>query len=188
MIAFYLTIVVLSCIFLIAGGNAIDRDPKEVSKEWIEKNAFKLYKTDSDHFDKNFSRGGFFGKKWKPRKDGVATHLNNTGTLRRSIRSKVSGSSLTFTSSTPYSAIHNEGGTVVTKVTPKMKKYFWAMFKKTGLTKYKYMALVKPGSKIKIPIPQRQFLGEYPGLDKTIDRAAKRNIEAELKRMAKNFR
>ncbi|MBR3557707.1 MAG: hypothetical protein IKN78_02395 [Bacteroidales bacterium] len=81
MIAFYLTIVVLSCIFLIAGGNAIDRDPKEVSKEWIEKNAFKLYKTDSDHFDKNFSRGGFFGKKWKPRKDGVATHLNNTGAV-----------------------------------------------------------------------------------------------------------
>ena len=111
----------------------------------------------TDHFDKNFSRGGFFGKKWKPRKDGVATHLNNTGTLRRSIRSKVSGNSLT-------------------------------MFKKTGLTKYKHMALVKPGSKIKIPIPQRQFLGEYPGLDKTIDRAAKRNIEAELKRMAKNFR
>ena len=70
MIAFYLTIVVLSCIFLIAG-----------SKEWIEKNAFKLYKTDSDHFDKNFSRGGFFGKKWKPRKDGVATHLNNTGAV-----------------------------------------------------------------------------------------------------------
>ncbi len=27
----------------------IDRDPKEVSKEWIEKNAFRLYKTDSDH-------------------------------------------------------------------------------------------------------------------------------------------
>ncbi len=37
----------------------------------------------TDHFDKNFSRGGFFGKKWKPRKDGVAIHLNNTGTLRR---------------------------------------------------------------------------------------------------------
>ena len=35
----------------------------------------------TDHFDKNFSRGGFFGKKWKPRKDGVATHLNNTGTV-----------------------------------------------------------------------------------------------------------
>ena len=26
----------------------------------------------TDHFDKNFSKGGFFGKKWKPRKDGVA--------------------------------------------------------------------------------------------------------------------
>ena len=141
-----------------------------------------------DNFDKNFSRGGFFGKTWRKRRDGTATHLNNTGTLRRSISAKVHGHSLTFTSSTPYSAIHNEGGIIVTKMTPKMKKYFWAMFKKTGLTKYKHMALVKPGSEIKIPIPRRQFLGEYPGLDKTIDRAARRNIEAELKRMAENFR
>ena len=142
----------------------------------------------TDHFDKNFSRGGFFGKRWKPRRDGTATHLNNTGTLRRSIRSQISGHSLTFTSSTPYSAIHNEGVTVNTSVTPKMKKYFWAMYKKTKVEKYKHLALMKPGAKIKINIPQRQFLGAYPGIDKTIDRAAKHNIEAELKRMAKNFR
>lgn len=136
----------------------------------------------ADHFDKNFSRGGFFGKKWKPRKDGVATHLNNTGTLRRSISAKVHGHSLTFTSSTPYSVIHNEGGTIT--VTAKMKKYFWAMFKKTDKVEYKYLALMKTGSKI--TIPRRQYLGAYPGIDKTIDRAARRAIDDELKRIAQS--
>ncbi len=135
-----------------------------------------------DNFDKNFSRGGFFGKTWRKRRDGTATHLNNTGTLRRSISAKVHGHSLTFTSSTPYSVIHNEGGTIT--VTAKMKKYFWAMFKKTGKKEYKYMALMKTGSKI--TIPQRQYLGAYPGIDKTIDRAAKRAIDDELKRIAQS--
>ena len=133
----------------------------------------------TDHFDKNFSRGGFFGKKWKPRKDGVATHLNNTGTLRRSIRSRVSGHSLTFTSSTPYSAIHNEGGIIYVRP---HHRHFWC---KVDGKRKKVRKQVK-GYNYKMP--KRQFLGEYPGLDKTIDRAAKRNIEAELKRMAKNFR
>lgn len=55
-----------------------------------------------DKFDNNFTRGGFFGKKWQRRRDGTPTNLNNTGTLRRSITAKVTGNSLSFTSSTPY--------------------------------------------------------------------------------------
>lgn len=136
-----------------------------------------------DHFDKNFPRGTFFGKRWPRKRDGSPSHLTGTGTLRRSIRAKVHSNSLTFTSSTPYSVIHNEGGTIT--VTAKMKKYFWAMFKKTGKKEYKYMALMKTGSKI--TIPQRQYLGAYDGIDKTIDRAAKRAIDDELKRMAKKI-
>lgn len=134
-----------------------------------------------DKFDKNFPRGAFFGKRWPKKRDGSPAHLIGTGTLRRSIRAKVLGHSLTFTSSTPYSVIHNEGGTIT--VTAKMKKYFWAMFKKTGKKEYKYMALMKTGSKI--TIPQRQYLGAYDGINNTIDRAAKRAIDDELKRMAK---
>ena len=135
-----------------------------------------------DHFDKNFPRGGFFGKQWPKKRDGSPSHLIGTGTLRRSISAKVHGHSLTFTSSTPYSAIHNEGGTIT--VTAKMKKYFWAMFKKTDKKEYKYLALMKIGSKI--TIPQRQYLGAYPVIDKTINRAARRAIDDELKRIAQS--
>lgn len=132
-----------------------------------------------DKFDRNFSKGAFFSKKWPPRRDGTATHLNNTGTLRRSIKANIHGDCITFTSSTPYSSIHNEGGTIT--VTSRMKKYFWAMFQKTKKKEYKYMALMKVGSKI--TIPQRQFLGPYNGMDKTIERIAKHAIEEELRKM-----
>jgi phage gpG-like protein len=77
-----------------------------------------------------------------------------------------------------YSAIHNEGGTIT--VTKQMKKYWWSQYykfaKKTKTTKSgnqsnsaankklnakaqycKNMALIKVGSKIKIP--KRQFMG-----------------------------
>ncbi len=47
-----------------------------------------------------------------------------------------------------YASIQNYGGKV--KVTAKMRKYFWAMFKKTKRPKYKAMALSKK-SYFKIP-------------------------------------
>jgi len=53
-----------------------------------------------DEYDKNFSRGSFFSKKWTPCADGYPTHLNNTGKLRRSIRGVVNWFSLTFSNST----------------------------------------------------------------------------------------
>ena len=132
----------------------------------------------TDHFDKNFSRGGFFGKKWKPRKDGVATHLNNTGTLSRSISAKVHGHSLTFTSSTPYSAIHNEGGII--RVSEHIRTY---RVKVNNGKLEKRKRLIKAYN---YEMPQRQYLGAYPGIDKTIDRAARRAIDDELKRIAQS--
>lgn len=137
----------------------------------------------TEKFDMNFTRGGFFGTKWLNRRDGIATHLNNTGTLRRSVKATISGNTLVFTSSTPYSAIHNEGGKIT--VTKKMKGYFWKMYKKTKQDRYKAMALMKVGSKIKIP--QRQFLGEYQGIQTTIERSAKHVIEKELQKIADNI-
>ena len=132
-----------------------------------------------DNFDKNFSRGGFFGKTWRKRRDGTATHLNNTGTLRRSIRAKVHGHSLTFTSSTPYSAIHNDGGIIYVRP---HHRHFWC---KVDGKRKKVRKQVK-GYNYKMP--KRQFLGAYPGIDKTIERAAKRTIDDELKRIAKSLK
>ena len=42
-----------------------------------------------------------------------------------------SGVEITAGEGINYGAIHNEGGTITVKVTPKMKKFFWAMYKKT---------------------------------------------------------
>lgn len=82
-----------------------------------------------DEFDRNFEREAFFNEKWARRKfndDESRGLLTREGTLRRSIKDGVSVTghdSVVFTSSVPYAAIHNEGGTIT--VTRKMKKYFW---------------------------------------------------------------
>ena len=81
-----------------------------------------------DEFDRNFEREAFFNEKWARRKfndDESRGLLSREGTLRRTIKKEasVTDHSVVFTSSVPYAAIHNEGGTIT--VTRKMKKYFW---------------------------------------------------------------
>ncbi len=127
----------------------------------------------TEHFDNNFSRGGFFGNKWAKRKDGTATHLNNTGRLRNSIRSRIVGNSIVFTSSTPYAAIHNEGSHETIQVQGYKRKR-----KKEGYT-------TVGAHKRHLNMPKRQFIGEYPGMNKTVERAARRAIEAAIKQSIK---
>ena len=67
-----------------------------------------------------------------------------------------------------YGAIHNEGGTITVKVTPKMKKFFWAMFYKTGVEKWKFLALTKKENFL-IKIPKRQFIGTSETLINNLD-------------------
>ena len=92
-----------------------------------------------DEFDRNFERQAFFNEQWARRKfndDESRGLLTREGTLRRSIKDGVSVTdhdSVVFSSSVPYAAIHNEGGTIT--VTRKMKRYFW----------YRYMLIM--GSK-----------------------------------------
>lgn len=63
-------------------------------------------------FDRNFERKGFFGSKWKPRKDkkvkGSLLHV--TGKMRRSIRAAIRGRGVHFSSPLPYTELHNKGG------------------------------------------------------------------------------
>jgi len=108
-----------------------------------------------DKFDQNFSKGGFFGNRWKPKKDGSASHLIKRGILRRSIRSHIEGDSIIFTSSTPYATVHNEGG--------------------------------KAGRGKGFTMPKRQFIGEYPGMQKTVQRLAKQEIEKEIQTIIKKY-
>ena len=137
-----------------------------------------------EEFDKNFVRKAFFSKKWIDRlSEGKGTLMNVTGKLRRSIRSELSGSSVIFSSSEVYAAIHNEGGTII--VTNKMKKYFWAQYKKTGNLQFKYMALKKVGSRIRIP--QRQFIGNDDQVSQTINRVIHDNVNNNIKELTKTL-
>lgn len=162
----------------------------------------------TDEFDRNFERKSFFDRRWKPLSGGYnptrGSMLMRTGTLRRSITSKVVGSSVTFSTSVPYAALQNYGGKII--VTKKMKGYFWHRYteitgskkagkagrlqrKKNGKLRNnkknrqlsdealfcRNMALKKVGSKI--VIPARQFLGYHPEVDKMVKNIIDRNIE-----------
>lgn len=161
----------------------------------------------SDEFDRNFERQAFFSEAWKrsrrAERRGSAT-LIDTGSLRKSIMSRSDATSITFYSSLPYAAIHNEGGEI--KVTARMKRYFryrfyqaqggfnrsnsgtqrkplpdggfYAWTSKMSLTDeaemWRYMALMKVGSTIKIP--RRRFLGASPEVETAVRTIIEENL------------
>ena len=156
----------------------------------------------SDEFDQNFERQAFFSEAWQRRKSPTRPGghiLVDTGRLRRSIQSRVDGSSITFFSTEPYAAIHNEGGEIV--VTAKMKKFFWWKYysaqgsfgrKKDGSRRndkrtvqlsteaefWKFMALKKAGTTIRIP--RRRFLGASPEVEQLVRSIIEENLEDYL--------
>lgn len=127
----------------------------------------------SDEFDQNFERQAFFNEAWARRKSpvhgGRSGHLlMDTGALRGSIRSRIEGDSVFFSSDLPYAGIHNDGGDII--VTARMKRFFWAKYREanggtwgrggnggTEAEFWKMMALKKVGTAVRIP--RRRFLG-----------------------------
>lgn len=151
-----------------------------------------------EEFNKNFERQGFFTEAWKRRRSptrGDGHILVASGDLRRSIMSRSDATSITFYSTSPYAAIHNEGGEI--KVTPRMKRFFWAKyyeatgsvsFGKNGAPRqnkknrqlsenaefWRAMALMKVGKNIKIP--KRAFLGMAPEVEKEVTAIIEDNL------------
>ncbi|MCX8018922.1 MAG: hypothetical protein N2747_00340 [Chitinophagaceae bacterium] len=160
----------------------------------MSKNFFHQILTDvkvkvNELYDQNFTTKSFFGRPWPssyhPR--GIGSTMYRTGKLARSLRYRIDGHNIIISSHLPYANIHNEGGSIT--VTPQMKRFFWAMYRKTagntsknntptpGQKKshallsqqaafYKAMALKKAGSKIHIK--QRQFIGDHPIISQAI--------------------
>lgn len=152
----------------------------------------------SDEFDKNFEREAFFSEAWCRRKSPTRPGghiLVESGALRRSIQSRTTDSSITFYTTLPYAAIHNEGGEI--RVTNRMKAFFWHKYyetmgsfgrKKNGERRndkrtvqlsteaefWKWMALKKEGSTIKIP--KRQFIGASPEVEKAVREIIEENL------------
>lgn len=151
-----------------------------------------------DEFDKNFERQAFFSEAWQRRVSPMRPGghiLVDSGTLRRSIQSRTTDNSITFFSTLPYAAIHNEGGEI--RVTNRMKAFFWHKYyeatgsfgrKKNGERRndkrtvqlsteaefWKWMALKKEGSTIKIP--KRQFIGASPEVEKVVREIIEENL------------
>lgn len=156
-----------------------------------------------EEFDRNFERKAFFDEKWPATK--LTYHrgslMMRTGRLRKSLLSpKVTSNGIIWSSSLPYADIHNNGGEI--RVTPQMRKFFWAKYyqtssattkKKNGeasssarnrklsieAEQWKALALKPIGSIIKIE--KRQFIGSHPQVDKHIKEVINHNFE-ELKK------
>lgn len=151
-----------------------------------------------DEFDRNFERQAFFNDAWTRRKSPPrpgGTILVDTGTLRRSIRSRSTDDSITFYTDLPYAAIHNDGGEIV--VTEKMKRFFWHKYyeatgsfgrKKNGERRndkrtrqlsteadfWRFMALKRAGTTIRIP--RRRFLGTGPEVERIVREIIEDNL------------
>jgi phage gpG-like protein len=156
-------------------------------------------------FKQSFVKEGWTGdgfQKWPARISplGGKRILYRQGRLRDSIyTSEQNKKRVVVLADSDYAEIHNEGGTVT--VTKQMKKFWWAKYYefggkiKPGKTKAdrqrnetinakaqycKNMALMKAGSKIRIP--KRQFIGESAALNKLIQGKITDMILKEFKR------
>lgn len=149
-------------------------------------------------FKKNFREEAFFGEKWKEplRKgggDGASASrptLTGSGDLGRSIQYVPGDGEVVIFSDLEYSAIHNEGGETHPTVTPRMRRYMWAMFYKSGGGKkssalsaeaeqWKSMAITKQET-LTIRIPQRQFIGYHDKLQEAVNKKVDEEVNKVL--------
>ena len=182
--------------------------PKDFLKQTLTDIKVKLGK----EFDRNFERKAFFDEKWPATK--LTYHrgslMMRTGRLRKSLLSpKVTSNGIIWSSSLPYADIHNNGGEI--RVTPQMRKFFWAKYyqtssattkKKNGeasssarnkklsieAEQWKALALKPIGSIIKIE--KRQFIGSHPQVDKHIKEVINHNfgeLKKEMDALMKNM-
>ena len=103
------------------------------------------------------------------------------GDLRRSIRKAITKNLLIVSSDTPYSAIHNDGQMVNIRITKRSRRWFWYMYKKTGVDMWRGLALTKKQS-IQFKMPKRQFMGHSDFLMKRIEMQFNYQLNEIIKR------
>lgn len=138
-----------------------------------------------NHFLKSFDNEGLEGEpKWVQRKDGTSAGdrttrralLVKSGLLRRSIRiARLTSNSVSVGSDMIYAKIQNEGGTTYPSVTPKMRKYAWAMYKKTNNIFWKNLATTKKTNLV-VNIPARPFMKITVALKEEIKQHIKQSL------------
>ncbi|WP_339680020.1 hypothetical protein [Cyclobacterium marinum] len=140
----------------------------------------------------NFESESYEGVPWPERKEPDSSRAllvgERGGAGRRSIRvTSRSKKQVTIGTDLDYMIAHNEGARISMDITPKMRRFFWAMHFQYEVNqdgtlkvpedkvKWKWMALKK--GRITFNMPQRQFLGPSKELDLKISEA----IEQRLK-------
>lgn len=159
----------------------------EAAKAYLVDSVPLVIGTEAVRFFREAFRKGGLNTKWAPRKMPRMGSTNNQNVLIKdehlmdSIDYRVEGTTVVIYSDLVYAQIHNEGGTI--PVTPPMKKYFWAKYyeaNEAGLEEvaelWKACALAK-----EITIPQRQFIGDSPELDKRIIDKITRDLDKIFK-------
>ncbi|MBQ8501064.1 MAG: phage virion morphogenesis protein [Bacteroides sp.] len=142
-----------------------------------------------NHVRADFRRGGLTDngfRQWPMTKrqqsggSGAASQygplLSGRNRLMNSITAQPGEGRVRIYTDVPYAAVHNFGGILRPRVTPKMRKFAWAMFYKetgykkgkksvgaslAGAQKWKALALTKK-TQLSVRIPQRQFLPPKP--------------------------
>jgi phage gpG-like protein len=141
------------------------------------------------HFKGSFFKQGFTDRgfmPWPNRADNLGHKiLRQSNNLMDSIKATTVTADrveITAGEGLPYAAIQNNGGTITVRVTPKMRKFGWYMFKKTGKQHWKGLALTKK-ERLTIKIPQRQFIGNSEVLNKNIDKAIMEAMQNNLQNL-----
>lgn len=133
-------------------------------------------------FKDSFQKEGFTNEAFEPWQKGgkkSGATLMGRGILRDSIEYNIESiSRIVFGTDEPYAEIHNNGGII--PITKKARKYFWFMFKETGDTKWKAMALTKKQAFI---MPKRQFIGESATLMRDLDKWITEQISTRFKQL-----
>jgi phage gpG-like protein len=140
----------------------------------------------------NYEKAAFDGQAWAPRKDGDTSRalLVKTGRGRRSIRVlRKTRNVVSVGTDLDYMIAHNDGAEITRVITPRMRRFFWAMHYLYEANpdgslkvseedvKWKWLALKK--GPITFKMPQRQFIGPSPVLDARIAEG----ITEELKKV-----
>ena len=166
------------------------------------------------HFKQNFRDSGFTDGGLRPWKKsqrelrgglGVSSRYKTLTSARNHLMSStqahIGRGEVSIENPVPYAVIHNEGGTIVSNptITPKMRKYAWAMaYKLSGRKKgrkgkrtggsqeaipeeaKRWMALAltkKTKIKIRAKMPKRQFIGESRELMQKVSKEVNDSIQ-----------
>lgn len=189
---------------------------KELDTLMRRKLPVKVGRMAKDHYQENFRKGGFVNgglKRWPQTKRqssgsksaaaGYSPLLSRRNHLFSSVKYTPGDYRVRVANDVEYAPLHNWGGETHPTVTPRMRKFAWAMYyraagirkkaakgKRKGKTRqrelppeagmWKGLALTRK-TKLKVKILQRQFIGESTELNKQI----RQTVEAEIRNILK---